>query len=205
MKTYARIDVFFEEFFWGMLGNVLDIHTSFSRINNDVAARLAVEENGHVEFLNFCWAWIVNILCDEHLIHFFAFAIGLKRCEVAPEDASYFFFNLIDAFGKDNTVLSVEAVRADWQQRFAVEGVLNTYHSTGCEHCSQTGYSGRAGIHELMSISRDLRRLIQTGSRAEELQHQAMLEGMRTLRQDGIEKVLSGITSLDEVRATSNV
>ena len=54
-------------------------------------------------------------------------------------------------------------------------------------------------------ISRDLRRLIQTGSRAEELQHQAMLEGMRTLRQDGIEKVLSGITSLDEVRATSNV
>ena len=56
-----------------------------------------------------------------------------------------------------------------------------------------------------MSISRDLRRLIQTGSRAEELQHQAMLEGMRTLRQDGIEKVLSGITSLDEVRATSNV
>ena len=109
------------------------------------------------------------------------------------------------AFGKDNTVLSVEAVRADWQQRFAVEGVLNTYHSTGCEHCSQTGYSGRAGIHELMSISRDLRRLIQTGSRAEELQHQAMLEGMRTLRQDGIEKVLSGITSLDEVRATSNV
>ena len=56
-----------------------------------------------------------------------------------------------------------------------------------------------------MSISRDLRRLIQTGARSEELQRQAMREGMRTLRQDGIDKVLAGLTSLEEVRATSNV
>jgi type II secretory ATPase GspE/PulE/Tfp pilus assembly ATPase PilB-like protein len=64
---------------------------------------------------------------------------------------------------------------------------------------------GERGIHELMSISRDLRRLIQTGARSEELQRQAMREGMRTLRQDGIDKVLAGLTSLEEVRATSNV
>jgi type II secretory ATPase GspE/PulE/Tfp pilus assembly ATPase PilB-like protein len=50
-----------------------------------------------------------------------------------------------------------------------------------------------------------VRRLIQTGARAEELQRVAMSEGMRTLRQDGIEKVLQGITSLEEVRASSNL
>jgi len=46
---------------------------------------------------------------------------------------------------------------------------------------------------------------VQTGARAEELQQAALQEGMRTLRQDGIEKVLAGQTTIEEVRATSNV
>lgn len=56
-----------------------------------------------------------------------------------------------------------------------------------------------------MPISGELRRLIQAGARAEELQRVALDEGMLTLRQDGIEKVLQGFTTIDEVRATSNV
>ncbi|MET0207699.1 MAG: pilus assembly protein PilB, partial [Burkholderiaceae bacterium] len=67
-----------------------------------------------------------------------------------------------------------------------------------------TGYKGRAGLHELLMVSRNLRRLIQTGARAEELMHASMSEGMRTLRQDGIAKVLQGVTTLSEVRSTSN-
>jgi type II secretory ATPase GspE/PulE/Tfp pilus assembly ATPase PilB-like protein len=55
-----------------------------------------------------------------------------------------------------------------------------------------------------MSMSRELRHMIQTGGRAEQIQQLALCEGMRTLRQDGIEKVLMGITSMEEVRATSN-
>ena len=55
-----------------------------------------------------------------------------------------------------------------------------------------------------MVVSRELRHLIQTGSRAEVLQATALREGMRTLRQDGIEKVLAGQTTIEEVRATSN-
>jgi len=45
---------------------------------------------------------------------------------------------------------------------------------------------------------------VQTGARAETLAHTAMAEGMRTLRHDGIDKVLAGVTSIEEVRATSN-
>jgi type II secretory ATPase GspE/PulE/Tfp pilus assembly ATPase PilB-like protein len=101
--------------------------------------------------------------------------------------------------------LNRKALRADWTERFARQGQLMMFHSPGCEQCGQTGHRGRAGLHELMVVSRELRRLIQTGARAEELQRTAMLEGMRTLRQDGIEKVLQGVTSLAEVRATSNV
>ena len=57
----------------------------------------------------------------------------------------------------------------------------------------------------MLVVTREMRRLIQTGARVEELQHAAMADGMRTLRQDGIEKVLQGISSIEEVRATSNV
>jgi type II secretory ATPase GspE/PulE/Tfp pilus assembly ATPase PilB-like protein len=49
-----------------------------------------------------------------------------------------------------------------------------------------------------------VRSLIQQGARSEQIQHHAMGEGMRTLRQDGIEKVLAGVTTIEEVRATSN-
>jgi type II secretory ATPase GspE/PulE/Tfp pilus assembly ATPase PilB-like protein len=78
------------------------------------------------------------------------------------------------------------------------------HKSGGCEKCDHTGLKGRAGIHEMMVVSRELRRLIQNGARTEALQGAAMKEGMRTLRQDGIEKVLAGQTTLEEVRATSN-
>jgi type II secretory ATPase GspE/PulE/Tfp pilus assembly ATPase PilB-like protein len=96
------------------------------------------------------------------------------------------------------------AVLADWVQRFGVNGQLMTYHSPGCDKCDNRGFRGRVGLHELLAVSRPIRRLIQKGSRAEEIQHQALLEGMQTLRQDGIEKVLQGLTSLEDVRAMSN-
>ena len=92
---------------------------------------------------------------------------------------------------------------ADWRRRFGSEGRLTLYKSVGCDKCGGSGYSGRAGIHELMMISRGLRHLIQTGQRADELQRHALGDGMRTLRQDGIEKVLAGVTTIEEVRANS--
>ncbi len=97
------------------------------------------------------------------------------------------------------------SVREGWLGRFGRDGRLMHHHSPGCPACGHTGFRGRCGIHELMPMSRELRRMIQTGARAEELQQLALSEGMLTLRQDGIEKVLQGQTSIDEVRATSNV
>ena len=97
-----------------------------------------------------------------------------------------------------------EALRADWTTRYGVAGVLQQHHAPGCSHCDQSGFAGRVGLHELLVISRELRRLVQTNARAAELQRVAMGEGMRTLRQDGIHKVLAGLTSIEEVRATSN-
>jgi type II secretory ATPase GspE/PulE/Tfp pilus assembly ATPase PilB-like protein len=131
-----------------------------------------------------------------------------SACRVSQPASDDYIDNMLSeylhVFEKGKEALTRDALRAEWVSRFGREGVLMTHHSPGCPTCNKTGYKGRAGIHELMAISRDLRRLIQTGARAEELQHQALMEGMRTLRQDGLEKVLSGLTSLEEVRATSN-
>ncbi|MDR7332508.1 ATPase, T2SS/T4P/T4SS family [Roseateles asaccharophilus] len=93
---------------------------------------------------------------------------------------------------------------ADWIKSHGQGGRLMKYHSPGCTACGGSGYKGRAGLHELLTVSKDIRRLIQTGARAEEIHHAGLAEGMRSLRQDGIIKVLQGITTLAEVHATSN-
>ena len=110
----------------------------------------------------------------------------------------------LHAFGAEHPSADRDAVMQGWVSRHAVDGRLRMHTSPGCKACDNTGFRGRAGLHELMCISREMRRLVQTGARAEALQKTALAEGMRTLRQDGIEKVLAGITTIEEVRATSN-
>ena len=99
---------------------------------------------------------------------------------------------------------SRETLLNEWTARYGVDGVLQHHHAPGCGHCDHGGFAGRLGLHELLVVSRELRHLIQTSARAEELQRSAMAEGMRTLRQDGILKVLAGLTTIEEVRAISN-
>jgi type II secretory ATPase GspE/PulE/Tfp pilus assembly ATPase PilB-like protein len=125
----------------------------------------------------------------------------------SPEAVEELLNDYMHAFGPEQQrdPAQRQTVLAGWMQRHGRDGRLHTYTSKGCKHCAETGFKGRVGIHELMSMSKTLRRLVQTGARAEELQQAALQEGMRTLRQDGIEKVLAGQTSIEEVRATSNV
>jgi type IV pilus assembly protein PilB len=70
---------------------------------------------------------------------------------------------------------------------------------TGCDTCSGTGYKGRAGLYEVMALSPELRRQILRGASVSEMQEQAVLEGMLTLRMDGMKKVERGVTTLEEV------
>lgn len=109
----------------------------------------------------------------------------------------------LQAFGAEAPIGRDDVLKG-WQQQNSRDGRLVLYASPGCDACDHTGFKGRAGIHELMTVTRELRRLVQTRAPAEVLQRVALGEGMRTLRQDGIDKVLAGITTIAEVRATSN-
>jgi type II secretory ATPase GspE/PulE/Tfp pilus assembly ATPase PilB-like protein len=77
---------------------------------------------------------------------------------------------------------------------------LKLCKAVGCNACSNTGYRGRMGIHELLMGTDEMKRLIQEKATMEFIREQAVGDGMRTLKQDGIEKVLSGHTDLKEVR-----
>jgi general secretion pathway protein E len=73
------------------------------------------------------------------------------------------------------------------------------YKAVGCEHCRQSGYSGRTGVHELLVLDDTLRRAILDGADASALHAKAVAGGMLTLYDDGLRKVAAGQTSLDEV------
>ncbi len=73
------------------------------------------------------------------------------------------------------------------------------YGPKGCPDCGGTGYRGRKGIFELLVVSDDIRNLVMSKANASEIRRLALKEGMRTLRMDGAEKVLSGLTSMEEV------
>ena len=79
------------------------------------------------------------------------------------------------------------------------EGLPTLYKPVGCPHCSGTGYRGRLAIHEVMQVSEHIERLIVERASTDEIAKQAMVEGMRTLREDGLAKVLLGSTTLDEI------
>ena len=73
------------------------------------------------------------------------------------------------------------------------------YKGKGCTNCNQTGYKGRIGLYEVMPISPDIRQLILKGGSSDDIAKQAVKENMITLRDDGIEKVKQGVTSIEEL------
>ena len=73
------------------------------------------------------------------------------------------------------------------------------FESVGCESCGETGYSGRTAIHELFVLDTHIQRHFLSGCDSSGLHTLARERGMRTLYEDGLDKVISGITSLDEL------
>lgn len=79
-----------------------------------------------------------------------------------------------------------------------VADVSVIYHAKGCEHCNQTGYRGRTGIHELLIVDEDVRDMIHSGA-GEQIVERHIRPFTPSIRQDGIAKVLAGVTTLEEV------
>jgi len=102
----------------------------------------------------------------------------------------------IDASAVDKEQLTMLGIRGD----------ATLYWGKRCEKCSQTGYHGRSGIFELLLVDDNIRTLILRNADANQIREAARIHGMKTLLEDGAEKVKAGVTTLSEVlRVTQEV
>jgi type II secretory ATPase GspE/PulE/Tfp pilus assembly ATPase PilB-like protein len=106
-----------------------------------------------------------------------------------------------DSFKKDAKA-GYEAVFKEWTQTYADgKGQFKLYKAKGCDKCNNTGYKGRVGLHELLVGSDKIKKQIQEHARVAEMLATGLNEGMLTLKMDGIQKVLQGITDMKQIRA----
>ncbi len=108
--------------------------------------------------------------------------LARRICKTCKVEAKY-----------DEEYLKAAKVDLDWAHR------MTFYKGEGCDKCGGTGYKGRCGFYEVMIMSTALRKAIMNEMGTDELRELARSEGMLTLREDGLKKVESGVTSLDEV------
>jgi len=94
------------------------------------------------------------------------------------------------------------ALLLSWRKHHGnADGAIVLYRAAGCEQCNHIGYTGRMGVYELLVADAAVKRLVQGRAPIAELRAAAMANGMRTLKQDGIDKVLQGGTDIQQVRA----
>ncbi len=97
---------------------------------------------------------------------------------------------------KQRTIVPAEVLRENGYKALVD---LEAYEPSGCRRCNGTGYRGRLGIYEVMTVSSDIRRMTLERRPSEEILEVAIREGMRRLRDDGLEKVRQGLTSIAEI------
>jgi type II secretory ATPase GspE/PulE/Tfp pilus assembly ATPase PilB-like protein len=107
--------------------------------------------------------------------------LALEYCSDSPQDAP--------------------RVLQAWRKQYGgANGRITLFRAPGCQECDRSGYKGRMGLYELLVADAEAKRLIQTRARVSEIGAAALAKGMRTLKQDGIEKVLQGVTDIHQVR-----
>ncbi len=95
---------------------------------------------------------------------------------------------------------TVEATLADIEDRsLAVPAPTKIWAAVGCDKCNKTGYKGRIGVYEAILMDQEVERAVQSSASDREIWQAAKKQGILTMKQDGILKVLKGVTSLEEL------
>ncbi|MBI2337952.1 type II/IV secretion system protein [Candidatus Daviesbacteria bacterium] len=128
----------------------------------------------------FLVASTVNIIIAQRLIR--------KICEKCKASYTQTFEEVTKVFPPDLI-----------KKHFGDVQTLRVYHGTGCAVCHSTGYSGRIGIFEVLKISEEIKKLITQKADSDTIAKKAILEGMTTMMEDGLDKIQLGVTTLEEV------
>ncbi len=90
-----------------------------------------------------------------------------------------------------------------WLKEYGKDGKLTFFRAKGCDTCGGSGYKGRVGLHELMVASEAVKKQVQEKARVADIFVKCVEEGMSTLKMDGMEKVMMGVTDMKQVRAVA--
>ncbi len=101
---------------------------------------------------------------------------------------------------KSNYAGETKKLVETWTETYGENGQIKLYRAVGCDKCNKSGYKGRVGLHELLVADDGVKKLIQERARVAELFASAVEGGMRTLKMDGMEKIMMGLTDLKMVR-----
>ncbi len=180
------------------VGEIRDIETAGIAVNaaltghlvlstlhtNDAATALPRLSDMKVE--PFLVASTVNIIIAQRLVR--------KICDMCKTSVD------IDASTLTKH-LSLETVN----KHFGQKKQLRIYKGTGCKICHFTGYSGRVGLFEVLEVSNGIRKLITEKADSDVIGKQALADGMTSMLDDGLEKVIKGVTSIEEVLRVTKV
>jgi type II secretory ATPase GspE/PulE/Tfp pilus assembly ATPase PilB-like protein len=115
------------------------------------------------------------------------------QCKEAYHPSIHEYEDLVDDYGVQN-----------WERHGSIyNDQFILYRGRGCDACNRTGFRGRVSLHELLIASEEIKQLILTKARTTEMLTKARESGMITLLQDGILKVLQGLTTYRQVRAVA--
>jgi type II secretory ATPase GspE/PulE/Tfp pilus assembly ATPase PilB-like protein len=102
---------------------------------------------------------------------------------------------------RGDTQVDADKLVVSWRKQYGnADGAITLYSARGCAQCDRTGYKSRLALYELLVADAAVKRLAQTRAPVVEIRSAALANGMRTLKQDGIDKVLQGVTDIHQVR-----
>ncbi len=122
------------------------------------------------------------------------------KCRTKRVAADHEISALAEEYCYDTEIKPADVI-GEWQRRFGRS--LMIYEAKGCDECRKSGYRGRIGLHELLVVTPGMRQMMMRRADASKLRAAAILGGMRTLKQDGVEKCLTGYTDIHQVRAVA--
>lgn len=134
----------------------------------------------------FLVASTVNVIIGQRLIR--------KICEMCKTSVQI-----------SRSVLAQHLPEADIKQHFGDQQTLTIYRGAGCKVCHNTGYAGRIGLFEVLMMSKAIKELITAKADSDVIAKKATDEGMTTMMYDGLQKVVKGLTTLEEVLRVTKV
>ncbi|HEY5665771.1 MAG TPA: GspE/PulE family protein [Gammaproteobacteria bacterium] len=126
-----------------------------------------------------------------------------RRCREPVDADDNVLARLAHECGLGDHGPDAEGQIAAWRETYGKDGRVTLYQPRGCTRCAGTGYKGRIGLFELLPASDEVKRMIIEAAPAADLFELALEQGMTTLKQDGIDKILQGVTDLSQVLAVS--